>query len=135
VCGREPGTRTEQKESKQKLKDTQRAVQAVGGQPAPQQAAGDASAAGGPSKQKAMGGARKNQVSTVSLGSFASGALSAVLSRGNWVITRRKGRLLINSVMRQLQISVNSEDTQFNVRLLRKVLKVDYHSRVFCVGC
>jgi hypothetical protein len=43
---------------------------------------GGASAAGGASKEKAVGGATKKQVSMVSLGSSASGALSAVSQQG-----------------------------------------------------
>ena len=90
--------RNEQKESKQELKDTQRAVQALQqqgssraggevqdkGQPAPVTAGcgGRIGCRGRIEGGRGGGNRSKKQVSTVSLGSSASGALSAVSQQG-----------------------------------------------------
>ena len=98
ILGAWQRARNEQKESKQELKDTQRAVQALQ-QQGSSRAGGEVQDKGQPAPVTAGCGGRigcrgrieggrggsnrsKKQVSTVSLGSSASGALSAVSQQG-----------------------------------------------------
>jgi len=131
ILGAWQRARNEQKESKQELKDTQRAVQALQqqgssraggevqdkGQPAPVTAGcgGRIGCRGRIEGGRGGGNRSKKQVSTVSLGSSASGALSAVSQQGQLGHHKKKRKTAHQKcdAERPSQISVTPRECVF----------------------